>query len=277
MLSDCPEVIDPVTGLLILDPKHPGIHDVTYQKRRTDFFRLAQTHRLNALALAHIDYTDTEHNIWRHINERLHQLHLDKACHIYLRGKQELGLSNETLPQLHMLNKQLMQTHEMGLVPAEGLIEPRAFFSYLTKRQMPCTIFLRHESDPEYTPEPDIVHDVLGHLPPLMNKEYADLMQLIGLGVAGASDAELTAWARVYWFAIEFGLIVENDELKVFGAGLLSSVGEMAFCYSDQVTHKPFVMDEVMQTDYDPTLMQKTLFYIPSFEFLKNEIKKRLK
>jgi phenylalanine-4-hydroxylase len=110
-----------------------------------------------------------------------------------------------------------------------------------------------------------------------MNKEYADLMQLIGMGAANASDEELIAWSRVYWFAVEFGLIVENDELKVFGAGLLSSVGEMAYCYSDQVEHRPFVMEDVMQTDYDPTLMQKTLFYIPSFEFLKGEIKKRLK
>jgi phenylalanine-4-hydroxylase len=277
MLNDYSDIIDPATGLLILDSKHPGIHDQAYQKRRTDFFHLAQTHRLHEQALPHIDYTEAEQNIWRHINERLYQSHLDKACRIYLQGKQDLGLSKDTLPQLHLLNKQLLAQHQMGLVPAEGLIEPREFFGYLMHRKMPCTIFLRHHSDPEYTPEPDIVHDVLGHLPPLMNQEYADLMQLIGLGVAGANDAELTAWARIYWFAIEFGLIVENDELKVFGAGLLSSFGEMDFCYSDQVTHKPFVIEEVMQTDFDTTQMQKTLFYIPSFEFLKSEIKKYLK
>lgn len=276
-MNDCPKLIDPETGLLRLDPKHPGIDDLHYQKRRTDFFRLAQQHRLQELELSPINYTEEEQKIWRHISERLHDLHEKKACSVYLQGKKELGLQAEDLPQLNALSKRLTQTHRMGLVPAEGLIAPRAFFAYLAKRQMPCTIFLRHGSDPEYTPEPDIVHDVIGHLPPLMNAEYTDLMQLIGLGVAHANDEELVAWERVYWFAIEFGLIIENDALKVFGAGLLSSVGEMDYCYSNHVTHKPFVMEEVMQTDYDPTQMQNILFYIPSFEFLKEEIKKRLK
>ncbi len=274
--SELSELHDPITKLLRLDPKHPGIHDLTYQKRRTDFFRLARTHRLNGNELPFIEYSPEEHAIWRHINQRLEKIHQEKACEIYLNGKIKLGLDADQLPQLPELARRLMQQHQMSLTPAEGLIEPREFFSYLAKRVMPCTIFLRHHSDPEYTPEPDIVHDVLGHLPPLMNAEYAELMHLLGLGVACANEAELVAWNRIYWFAVEFGLIIERDELKVFGAGLLSSCGEMEFCYSDQVTLKPFDIEEVIRTDYDPTQMQKTLFYIPSFEFLKNSLKELL-
>ena len=262
------------TGFLKLSSNHPGLHDPIYRQRRTDFYKLALQHREQNKPLPIIDYTESENAIWSKINQQLAKAHQEKACSIYLRGKERLGLSANQLPQISLLNEQLMNSHQVSLAPAEGVIDDRGFFRYLANRTMPCTIFLRHDGDPNYTPEPDIVHDVLGHVPPLMDPEYAELMQLIGLAASNANEKDLVAWARVYWFSIEFGLIQEGDDLKVFGAGLLSSSGEMEYCFSNEVERRPFEIEDVMATDYDNSQMQKILFYIPSFEFLKNQIKK---
>lgn len=259
-----------------LDSKHPGIQDTQYIERREAFFNLGKEYRLIHETPPIVDYTSEEHRIWQDIHQRLATMHETHACKIYLLGKKELALSGQILPQLKHLSDRLKKSHGVRIVPAEGLLSPREFFAYLSKRIMPCTQFLRHGSDPEYTPEPDIVHDVIGHLPPLMNAEYAELMQLIGLGVRDADHSEMQRWERLYWFAIEFGLILEKEELKIFGAGLLSSYGEMQHSLSDKVIRKPFDLEEVMHTSYDPTVMQPLLFYIPSFGFLKKEIQKLL-
>ncbi|MCD6048455.1 MAG: phhA [Gammaproteobacteria bacterium] len=262
---------------LILDPKHPGIKDAVYIQRRQEFFRLGKEHRLIHGYAPQVEYSQEEDAIWQHINEKLEAMHQRHACDIYLNGKKNLGLASHKLPQLKTLSDRLQQSHGVRILPAEGLLSPREFFQYLSKRIMPCTQFLRHGSDPEYTPEPDIVHDVLGHLPPFMNADYAELMQLMGIGARHANEEEMLQWERLYWFAIEFGLILEQDELKIFGAGLLSSYGEMAHCLSDKVTRKPFDLEEVINTSYDHTQMQPLLFYVPSFVYLKNEIKKLIK
>ena len=257
-----------------LDPKHPGIHDPAYIQRRTDFYNLSRHYRLHHNDAPLVDYHPHEHAVWQHIYTKLNDLHQQKACQIYLEGKDALGLSPDEVPQLKLLSDHLQRTHDMKVVSVEGLLDTREFFGYLANRTMPATQFLRHHSDPEYTPEPDIVHDVLGHIPPLMNPEYTALMELIGHCCKGADEETITAVGRIYWFAVEFGLILERDELKVFGAGILSSYGEMNFCFSDEVERKPFNLEEVIHTDYDPTQMQRKLFYIPSFEFLSDEIKK---
>lgn len=261
-------------NLISLDPKHPGIHDPVYIQRRTNFYHLAREHRLTHRAASLVEYVQSEHAIWSHIYQKLEESHEKRACKIYLEGKKKLRLDGAALPQLKQLSERLQKQHQVALVPAEGLLDAREFFGYLADRIMPCTQFLRHGSDPEYTPEPDIVHDVLGHLPPLMDEEYAALMQLLGQASKKASPELMRHLEQIYWFAIEFGLIEEEGELKVFGAGLLSSYGEMEFCYSDQVSIKPFSIEDVINTPYDTTQMQKILFYISSFQELKKDIKK---
>lgn len=260
--------------LLILDPHHPGVNDQAYIDRRGEFFDIARKHRLENLGLPTIEYTEEEHQIWRTVSEKLLAAHEKSACKIYLDGKKMLGIETHFIPQLADLDQRMRQQHNMGLVPAEGLIDVRNFFHYLSQRFMPCTQFLRHGAKPEYTPEPDAVHDVIGHIPPLMNLEYTDLIQLIGTGVRTASMDQLQAWQRIYWFTIEFGLIEEQGALKVLGAGLLSSYGEMEYCFSSNVSRRPFVLEEVIHQEYDASVMQNVLYVIPSLAFLRKEIER---
>ena len=123
-----------------------------------------------------------------------------------------------------------------------------------------------------------MIHDCLGHVPPLMNHDYAELLTLIGKAVTTTLHGDqVLALKRFSWFSVEFGLISEGNETKIFGAGILSSTGEIPFSLSNEVEHRPFVTDEVIETDYDPSRMQDLLFTIPSFPFLRREIERLVK
>ncbi len=257
---------------LIMDPKHPGINDLHYINRRKYFFNLGREYRLNNKGLPLVEYEATEHEIWRYISNKLKTAHEQKACQLYLTGKEKINFPTDYMPQLHDLNLRLQKEQKISITPAEGLLHTRTFFSYLSQRSMPVTQFIRHAANPEYTPEPDAVHDAIGHIPTLMDKDFIDIVELIGKGVAQANDDQLVAWQRIYWFSMEFGLIKENDDLKVFGAGILSSFGEMEYCYSDQVTRLPFELESVINTPYDPTCMQETIFIISSMADLKKQV-----
>jgi phenylalanine-4-hydroxylase len=162
----------------------------------------------------------------------------------------------------------------MRLVPAEGALPYRTFYEYIGQRGFPVTQFIRHGSHPEFTPEPDMIHDCLGHCPPLMNRDYAELLTLVGKAVSTTRRGEqVLALKRFSWFSIEFGLIEEAGETKVFGAGILSSTGEIPYSlFSNEVIRRPFETDVVINTDYDPSRMQDQLFIAPSFAFLRREL-----
>jgi phenylalanine-4-hydroxylase len=123
-----------------------------------------------------------------------------------------------------------------------------------------------------------MIHDCLGHVPPLVNHDYAALLTLIGkAAVSVPTGDKVLALKRLSWFSIEFGLIEEDGDTKIFGAGILSSFGEIPFSLSDKVERRPFVTDEVIETDYDPSRMQELLFVIPSFQFLRREVENLVK
>ncbi len=259
---------------LELEPGHPGLGDAGYVKRRKELFALCRRHRLNRLGPPLIDYTYEETRIWRDVSPKLDALHRKHACSIYLQAKDALGISATEIPQLRTLSDRVKRETNMHLVPAEGPLAYRTFYSYIAERGFPVTQFIRHGSHPEFTPEPDMIHDCLGHVPPLMNQDYAEVLSLIGKAANATPDPlKVLALKRFSWFSIEFGLIKEADEVKIFGAGILSSTGEIPFSLSDDVIHRPFVTDEVIETDYDPSRMQDHLFIIPSFAWLRNEIK----
>jgi phenylalanine-4-hydroxylase len=258
---------------LELEPGHPGLGDDRYIKRRRELFQLCRRHRLERLGPPLIAYTPEETRIWREVSPRLDELHVRHASRIYLEAKRELGISTTEIPQLRLLSQRLEQETGMHLVPAEGALPYRTFYSYIAERGFPVTQFIRHGSHPEFTPEPDMIHDCLGHVPPLMNQDYAELLTLIGKAVVATPRGDqVLALKRFSWFSIEFGLIEEEGETKVFGAGILSSTGEIPFSLSDKVEHRPFITEDVIATDYDPSRMQDRLFIIPSFAFLRREI-----
>jgi phenylalanine-4-hydroxylase len=273
--------IDPLTMVrppdvteLELEPGHPGLGDEAYIQRRKEFFALCRRHRLERLGPPFIRYTPEETRIWREVSPRLDELHVQHASQVYLAAKRELVITREEVPQLRDLSERLRQETDMHLVPAEGALPYRTFYEYIADRGFPVTQFIRHGSHPEFTPEPDMIHDCLGHVPPLMNQDYAELIVLIGKAVATTNRGDqVLALKRFSWFSIEFGLIEEHGQTKVFGAGILSSTGEIPFSlFSTEVTRRPFITDVVINTDYDPSRMQDNLFIAPSLPFLRREL-----
>jgi phenylalanine-4-hydroxylase len=263
---------DPET--LELEPGHPGLGDAGYVRRRRDLFAECRRHRLEGLGPPLVAYTPEETRIWRQVAMALDALHRRHACSLYLEAKDALGISTGEIPQLRHLSERLERETRIHLVPAEGPLAYRTFYSYIAARGFPVTQFIRHGSHPEFTPEPDMIHDCLGHVPPLMNRDYAEVLALIGHAAHVSTDPlQVLALKRFSWYSIEFGLIEERSDLKVFGAGILSSTGEIPFALtSPDVRRRPFVTDEVIATDYDPSRMQDHLFVIPSFGWLRGEI-----
>ena len=259
---------------LELEPGHPGLGDDGYIQRRKALFALCRKHRLENLGPPLIEYTAEETRIWREVSPKLDELHVQYACRIYLDAKRELAITRDEIPQLRHLSDRVQRETNMHLVPAEGALPYRTFYEYIAQRGFPVTQFIRHGSHPEFTPEPDMIHDCLGHVPPLMNPDYAELVALIGKAAATTRAGEqLLALKRFSWFSIEFGLIEEAGATKVFGAGILSSTGEIPYSInSPEVKREPFVTDVVIATDYDPSRMQDHLFVAPSFPFLRREL-----
>ncbi|HXG12610.1 MAG TPA: hypothetical protein VNK04_22830 [Gemmataceae bacterium] len=267
-------VSPPEATELELEPGHPGLGDEAYIRRRKELFALCRRHRLEGLGPPIIEYTPEETRIWREVTPKLDELHTKYACSMYLRAKRELAITQDEIPQLRHLSERLQRETNMHLVPAEGALPYRIFYQYIAARGFPVTQFIRHGSHPEFTPEPDMIHDCLGHVPPLMNQDYAELLTLIGKAVSTTNRGEqVLALKRFSWFSIEFGLIEEAGEIKVFGAGILSSIGEIPYAISSpEVTRQPFVTDVVIETDYDPSRMQDRLFIAPSLPFLRREL-----
>jgi phenylalanine-4-hydroxylase len=272
-------VTPPDVTELELEPGHPGLGDDKYIARRKDLFAICRKHRLERLGPPLIDYTPEETRIWREVSPKLDELHVKHACNIYLAAKRELAIGWNSIPQLRHLGERLQRETQIHLVPAEGALPYRTFYEYIAERGFPVTQFIRHGSHPEFTPEPDMIHDCLGHVPPLMNRDYAELLALVGKAVATTNKGDqVLALKRFSWFSIEFGLMEEAGQTKVFGAGILSSTNEIPYSlFSSEVSRAPFVTDVVIQTDYDPSRMQDHLFIAPSFPFLRQELQNLVK
>ena len=257
-----------------LELDHPGEGDIAYIERRKFLFDLTRRHRLEKLGPPLIEYTEEETRIWREVSPKLDELHSKYASEIYLKAKRDLAITQDAIPQLRTLSERVQRETNVHLVPAEGALPYRTFYKHIAERGFPVTQFLRHGSHPEFTPEPDMLHDCLGHVPPLMNKDYAELLVLIGRAAATTPHGDqVLALKRFSWFSIEFGLIEEQGETKVFGAGILSSTGEIPHSlFSNVARRRPFVTDEVIRQDYDPSHMQVDFFIAPSFKFLRMEL-----
>jgi monomeric phenylalanine-4-hydroxylase len=247
---------------------HPGANDPEYRERRDYIAGLSKKFRETG-QITDVDYTEEEQNIWRHVAERLEELHEKHASPFYLRAKRDLGISTTRIPQLSEMNRRLKELTGFRLAPIEGLVETRAFLSWLSYRVMLSTQYIRHNSRPDYTPEPDIVHESIGHIPMFTNPNFADYSQFVGHGARLANDKQLEALGRLYWFTVDFGLVEHEGDIKAYGAGLLSSYGELAHAFSDCVERRPFDLEEVISTPYTYSDMQPVLYVIPSYAQLK--------
>lgn len=215
------------------------------------------------------DYTPEQHELYRRLYARQANLIPGHACSAFLRAVKQLDAHQE-IPRFDTISAQLRRATGWEIVAVPGLIPEAAFFSLLAARRFPVTVWLREPEEFDYIVEPDLFHDLFGHVPLLFNPAVADYMQAFGQGglKADGQDA-LEFLARLYWYTVEFGLIAEPEGLRIYGAGILSSAGEVPYSLHSPVPRrKVFDLMQVMRTRYKIDTYQATYFVVDSFESL---------
>lgn len=256
--------------LVKLDPDHPGFRDAEYRVRRNAIAKLALEYRVgDPVPEAH--YTEAEQEVWRVVRKNLDPLQQTYACREYLECAEKLQLSPEKIPQLREVNEKLAKFTGFQMIPVAGLVTDRRFLSSLGQGLFLSTQYIRHHSTPLYTPEPDVVHELIGHAATFAHPGFAAVNRAFGKAVEKMSDAAVQRAARVYWFTMEFGLTREDGALKAYGAGLLSSFGELGTC-TKEPEHRSFDLERMAGHVYDPTQYQKVLYVAPSFDQMVREV-----
>jgi phenylalanine-4-hydroxylase len=217
-------------------------------------------------------YTPEQHEVWAElVRRRMPQLR-EHACIEYLDGFQQIGLREDTIPNLSEVNKRLGPRTGWNATPVSGFLPPDAFFEMLAARQFPTTTWLRNRDSLEYTPEPDIFHDVFGHVPMHAHPVFANFLQEYGRVCAALTDKDkLERMGRLFWFTVEFGIIRQNGTIKLYGSGLISSHGESSYVIEAiKNGHGPeirdFNLDQVLGQQFLVSEMQKVLYAVESFD-----------
>lgn len=217
-------------------------------------------------------YTRTDHQVWATLFERQQQLLVGRAGTEFLRSQRDMGMSAHQIPKFDDLNRMLRAATGWEIVGVEGLLPELVFFEHLANRRFPVTWWIRKPEQLDYLAEPDLFHDLFGHVPLLMNPVFADYMAAYGRGGVKAhalGPEALANLTRLYWYTVEFGLIREADGLRIYGAGILSSKGESIHCLESASPNRiGFDLERIMRTRYRIDSYQKTYFVIDSYEQL---------
>ncbi|HEX8127655.1 MAG TPA: phenylalanine 4-monooxygenase [Pyrinomonadaceae bacterium] len=250
--------------LVKLDPDHPGFRDPAYRARRNEIAEIALRYEPGT-PIPDAPYTEEEHQLWRIVRNALAPQHQSHACAEFLKCVERLGLASDRIPQLREVSEKVQALSGFRLEPVAGLVTPRVFLESLANGVFLSTQYIRHHSTPLYTPEPDVVHELLGHAVLLASDVIAELNRLVGEAVRRTTTEEaLERLARVYWFTIEFGVLREAGEVKAYGAGLVSSAGELEAMLRAEL--RPLDLEEAARQEFDPTDYQPILFCADSFE-----------
>ncbi|TQL69659.1 phenylalanine 4-hydroxylase [Nocardioides albertanoniae] len=253
-----------------LGDNHPGFADQDYRARRSEIAGAALGWKPGE-SVPRIDYTETENEIWRTVSREIAPLHAKYACRNYLAAVEALNLPTDRVPQLDEVSAGLKALTGFEYVPAAGIVPLEEFYGSLADRQFHSTQYLRHHAVPLYTPEPDIIHEVIGHGNLLADPQVAEVKRLAGAAARRVQTREaLQAVADVFWFTIEFGVLHEQGELKAYGAGLLSSYGEIEEMHEVEV--RPIDFAQMATVDYDITHYQPVLFAAESFSHMVDEV-----
>ena len=217
-------------------------------------------------------YSPTDHQVWATLFERQQQLLVGRASDEFLRTQREMGMAADRIPKFDDLNRMLRKATGWELVGVEGLLPELTFFDHLANRRFPVTWWIRRPDQLDYLSEPDLFHDLFGHVPLLMNPVFADYMAAYGAGgvkAHGIGPEALVNLTRLYWYTVEFGLIRQADGLRIYGAGILSSKGESIHCLESPAPNRiGFDLERIMRTRYRIDTYQKTYFVIDSYEQL---------
>lgn len=272
--------VDPLANNILdggsdLQADHPGFHDKVYRERRQMVAEIAKKYAYGD-RIPTITYTDDEIACWDHIWGTLEPLLQENACPEYLEAmklfQKDAGFSKGQVPQLQDVNEITYSRTKFRMRPCGGLLSSRDFLYGLAFRIFFSTQYLRHHTKPLYTPEPDLVHELVGHAPLFADPDFADFSQEIGLASLGATDEQIVQLARCYWFSVEFGMCGPSDNRKAYGAGLLSSFGELQYCVSDEPEIRPWDPFNAAQQDFPITTYQPIYYLADSFEDAKNKM-----
>ena len=266
MLEALHATISPDADQLVeLNPDHPGFRDSIYRARRNAIAKLALEHR-EGTPPPDVAYTDVENEVWRSVWEHLTPLHAARAVREWRAAAARLDLDRNRVPQLAEVNE-LTKHPGMEMYPVAGLIAAQQFLTALGRGVFRSTQYMRHHSMPLYTPEPDVIHELVGHATSFLAPEIVQLSRSFGEAALRAAPATQVQLERLYWYTLEFGVALEDGDIKAYGAGLLSSYGELGGLTDPgpRAQLLPFDLEVMAQTPYDPTDYQKFLFVAPSF------------
>ena len=218
------------------------------------------------------DYSDVDHGVWQALYQRQRDLLVGRASDEFLRAQDMMGMSPDRIPRFDELNAVLEAATDWTIVGVEGLLPELDFFDHLANRRFPVSWWIRRPDQLDYIEEPDLFHDLFGHVPLLMIPAFADYMQAYGRGgvkAHGLGQDALTNLTRLYWYTVEFGLIRQHDGLRIYGSGIVSSKGESIHCLESAAPNRiGFDLERIMRTRYRIDSYQKTYFVIDSFEQL---------
>ncbi len=253
-----------------LPTDHPGFSDPEYRARRERIAAVGAAYRPGD-PVPDVVYTAEEDEVWRVVSRELAAQHEAHACAEYRRGADRLLLPAERVPQLREVDEHVHTLTGFHIRPVPGLVPTRDFYGALAERTFLSTQYVRHHSVPFYTPEPDLVHEIIGHANMLASESLAALYMEAGQASRRTSSREaLEFFSRVFWFTLEFGVVHEAGDLKAYGAGLLSSYGELS-AYRQAGIRAWDVMSMGM-LEYDITRYQPVLFAASSFERMVRDL-----
>ena len=272
--AEANEVSTDRNQIVQLDPDHPGFRDASYRARRNEIARLGMQYQPGE-QIPDAPYDAKEDQLWQSILQIIEPQHRRHACNEYLDCIARLDLPRDRIPQLSEVSAKVERISGFRLEPVAGLVQPRVFLESLANGVFLCTQYIRHYSTPLYTPEPDVVHELLGHAVTLASERLAELNRMVGRAVKGTTSSEaLERLSRVYWYTLEFGVLLEQREVKAYGTGLLSSAGELEDMHRAEL--RPFDLQEASRLEYDPTRFQPVLFCANSFQSMYDHLREYL-
>jgi phenylalanine-4-hydroxylase len=251
----------------IVQTDHPGAHDQGYRERVDT---LIEASREAWPEIPEYEYSEAEEETWAFVSDVLEPLQDRYSCRAYLEGREALDLPDDHMPQLDEVSAKMEEETGFMLAPVGGLLDQSEFLPMLRRKVMRCTPYVRHPDYPFFTPEPDIIHELRGHAPMFMHEPFVEMSVEIGKAAQAAVEAGdeelLELIGLFYWYTVEYGLIREDGEIKIFGAGNNGGIQDLLRSVDPQVEKHPFKLETIRELSIDYDEPQKMFFVAESYE-----------